>query len=165
MDDTSWPLMDVSLTVNGRTHRLTIEPRETLLEVLRDRLGLTGAKRSCDVEVCGTCTVLLGGKAVSACTLLAYEAHEREVLTIEGLGNADALDPLQQSFLDHGAVQCGFCTSGFILCARALTSDHPTPSDADIRAYLRGNICRCTGYRSILDAIRHVVAAREGRGT
>ncbi|MGQ0568687.1 MAG: (2Fe-2S)-binding protein [Armatimonadota bacterium] len=150
--------MEISLRVNGRPYDLTIEPRETLLEVLRNRLGLTGTKLSCDVQVCGACTVLLDGLAVSACTMLAYEARDRDVLTIEGLADGERLHPLQQAFIDHAALQCGDCTPGMILAAHALLASNPRPTVPEIKHYMRGNICRCTGYKKILEAI---VAAAE----
>jgi carbon-monoxide dehydrogenase small subunit len=150
--------MEISLTVNGRPYDLTIEPRETLLEVLRNRLGLSGTKLSCDVQVCGACTVLLDGLPVSACTLLAYEARGRSVLSIEGLADGGRLHPLQQAFIDHAALQCGYCTPGMILAAKSLLDENPHPAVDEIKHYMRGNICRCTGYKKILEAI---VAASE----
>jgi carbon-monoxide dehydrogenase small subunit len=145
--------------VNGRPVEVTIEPQETLAEVLRERLRLTGTKVSCDVQVCGACTVLLDGLPVSACTLLAYEARDRDVLTIEGLAQ-DGLDPLQQAFIDENGFQCGFCTPGMILTARSLLQTQPEATEDDIRAYMDGNICRCTGYKPIVAAIRRVQAQR-----
>jgi aerobic carbon-monoxide dehydrogenase small subunit len=145
----------LSTRVNGRAHTVDVEPNETLAEVLRDRLHLTGTKVSCDVQVCGACTVLLDGLPVSACTLLAYEARDREVLTVEGLaGPGGGLDPLQQAFIEENAFQCGFCTPGMLLAARSLLDQQPNATDAEIIAYMEGNICRCTGYRPILAAIR-----------
>jgi carbon-monoxide dehydrogenase small subunit len=149
-------------TVNGAPVRLEVEPRELLLDVLRDRLGLTGAKRSCDVEVCGACTVLVDDVPVSACTTLALEARGRRVLTIEGLAPDGRLDPVQRAFLDHFGFQCGFCTPGMILATRALLARTPDVTDADIDHFLRGNICRCTGYVKIREAVR--AAARAGIG-
>jgi carbon-monoxide dehydrogenase small subunit len=145
--------MRISLRVNGRPHDLVIEPRETLLDVLRNRLGLTGTKLSCDVQVCGACTVLVDGLAVSACTVLAYEARGRDVLTIEGVADGETLHPLQQAFIDHAAFQCGYCTPGMILAAKALLAETPRPTTDQIKHYMRGNICRCTGYKKILEAI------------
>jgi carbon-monoxide dehydrogenase small subunit len=147
------PTMQISMRVNGRAYDLTIEPRETLLEVLRVTLGLTGTKLSCDVQVCGACTVLLDGLAVSACTVLAYEARNRDVLTIEGVADGETLHPLQEAFIDHAALQCGYCTPGMILAAKALLSENPRPTTDEIKHYMRGNICRCTGYKKILEAI------------
>ena len=143
----------INLKVNGQSVEATIEPSELLLDFLRDRLGLTGAKRSCDVQVCGTCTVLLDGRPVSACCTLAYEARDQELLTIEGLAKGDELHPLQQSFIDQTALQCGFCTPGMILAAKSLLEEIPHPSTEQMQRYLKGNLCRCTGYWNILDAV------------
>ncbi len=147
------PMSNISLRVNGRPYDLTTEPRETLLDVLRNRLGLTGTKLSCDMQVCGACSVLVDGLLVSACTFLAYEARDKEVLTIEGLTNGDKLHPIQQAFIDHAAFQCGYCTPGMIIAVKSLLDERPRPSVAEIKHYLRGNICRCTGYKKILEAI------------
>jgi len=147
------PTLEVGFRVNGRPYALTIEPRETLLEVLRNRLGLTGTKLSCDVQVCGACSVLVDGRLVSACTVLAYEARGKEVTTIEGLAEGDRLHPIQQAFIDHAAFQCGYCTPGMIIATKALLEEHPAPTVPEITHYLRGNLCRCTGYKKILEAI------------
>ena len=152
---------DICLTVNGEARALTVPAHALLLDVLRDRLGLKGAKRSCDVQVCGACTVLVDGAPVSACTYLAVEADGREVLTVEGLGSEAALDPLQQAFVDHGAVQCGFCTPGMLMAATALLAEDPAPTRAAVIEHLRGNLCRCTGYGKIVDAV--LAGARAGR--
>jgi aerobic carbon-monoxide dehydrogenase small subunit len=143
----------VNLIVNGRARDLEVVPHALLLDVLRDTLDLKGAKRSCDSQVCGACTVLVDGLAVSACTYLALEADGRSVLTVEGLADGESLHPIQRAFLDAGAVQCGFCTSGMLLTARALLDETPTPSREDVLHYLRGSLCRCTGYRKIVEAI------------
>jgi carbon-monoxide dehydrogenase small subunit len=153
------PTMEIALTVNGRAYALTIEPRETLLELLRLRFGLTGAKLSCDVQVCGTCTVLVDDQPVSACSYLAYEARGRRVLTVEGLADGNRLHPLQQAFIDHAAFQCGYCTPGMILAARSLLDEAPRPTVDEIKHYLRGNLCRCTGYKKILEAIEAAAEA------
>ncbi len=147
------PTRQIAFKLNGRPAEVTIEPRETLLDMLRDRLGLTGAKKSCDVQVCGACTVLVAGLPVSSCTTLAYEVRGRDVLTIEGLAQ-DGLHPLQQAFIDCNGFQCGFCTPGMILSAKALLDENPQPSPAEIRDYMNGNICRCTGYVGIMEAIQ-----------
>jgi carbon-monoxide dehydrogenase small subunit len=145
--------------INGREHALDIEPQASLAEVLRDRLHLTGTKVSCDVQVCGACTVLVDGLPASACTLLAYEVRGREVLTIEGLAQPSGeLHPLQRAFVEVNAFQCGFCTPGMLLTAKSLLDRQPAASEADILEYMDGNICRCTGYRPILDAIRRAQA-------
>src|SRR6185503_3985206 len=144
---------DVTLRVNGRAAALTLPAEALLLDVLRDRLGLKGAKRSCDSQVCGACTVLVDGDAVSACTYLAIEADGREVLTVEGLERDGRLDAVQQAFADRGAVQCGFCTAGMLLTARALAAEETAPTRETVLHYLRGSLCRCTGYQAIVDAI------------
>lgn len=144
-------------TINGRPHELEIEQQQTLAEVLRDRLHMTGTKVSCDVQVCGACTVLVDGLPVSACTTLAYEVRDRQVLTVEGLASADgSLHPLQQAFVEENAFQCGFCTPGMLLAAKSLLDAEPQASAEEIVEYMDGNICRCTGYRPILTAIQRV---------
>ena len=143
----------IELTVNGQEVSLEIQPNLTLLDLLRDRLSLKGAKRSCDLQVCGACTILVDGKAVSSCTYLAYEARGADVLTIEGLADGNTLHPMQQAFIDNGAFQCGFCTPGMILAAKSLLDETPRPSEEKVKEYMEGNICRCTGYRKILEAI------------
>lgn len=154
-------LITIELTVNGRPHTLTIEPRETLADVVRDRLGLTGTKVSCDAQVCGACTVLVDGLAVSACTYLAVDADGRRVTTVEGLAADGRLSPLQEAFIDQAAFQCGFCTPGMLMAATALLAENPAPSRDEIVHALDGNICRCTGYAPIVDAI---LAASRGPG-
>jgi aerobic-type carbon monoxide dehydrogenase small subunit (CoxS/CutS family) len=153
--------MPIRLTVNGRVVETEIEPREMLLDFLRDRLGLTGAKRSCDVQVCGACTVLLDGVPVSACCTLAYEARDRKVTTIEGLEVDGKLHFLQEAFISNTAVQCGFCTSGMILTVSSLLEENPQPTREEIRAHLRGNLCRCTGYWNIFEAIETAIEQQE----
>jgi aerobic carbon-monoxide dehydrogenase small subunit len=145
--------MKIHVAVNDRAHVLEVAPHALLLDVLRDVLDLKGAKRSCDTQVCGACTVLVDGLAVSACTYLAVEADGSSVLTVEGLADGESLDPLQRAFLDAGAVQCGFCTSGMLLTARALLRENPAPTREDVLHYLRGSLCRCTGYRKIVEAV------------
>ena len=143
----------LTMTVNGRSVSVEAEPHLTLLDLLRDRLTLKGAKRSCDLQVCGACTVLLDGRAVSSCTLLAYEARGCEVLTIEGMADGNTLHPLQQAFIDHAAFQCGFCTPGMIMTAKSLLDSNSSPTEEQVKAYMGGNICRCTGYKKIVEAI------------
>jgi aerobic carbon-monoxide dehydrogenase small subunit len=152
--------MKLGTTVNGRVVSLDVEPRELLLDVLRERLGLTGAKRSCDVQVCGACTVLLDGAPVSACCTLAYEAQGREVLTIEGFAEQEEYARFEEAFVRHAALQCGFCTPGFVLALKALADAGELASDEAIVHGLEGNVCRCTGYRGILEAAREL-AGRE----
>ena len=147
-------VFELELVVNGRPHALTVAYNELLLDVLRERLGLTGAKRSCDVEICGACTVLIDEVPVSACTTLAWEARGRRVETVEGLAHADGLHPIQQAFIDHFALQCGYCTPGMLMATRALLEEVPAPTEAEIRHYLSGNICRCTGYHAIVEAVQ-----------
>lgn len=150
------PVIDIAFALNGRAERATVEPRELLIDVLRSRFGLTGTKRSCDVEVCGACTVLVGGLPVSSCTTLAADVDGREVLTIEGLARDGELDRVQRAFVEHGAMQCGFCTPGMVMAVKALLALEPHPSEASIRHFLRGNICRCTGYMKIIEAVREL---------
>ena len=151
--------MEIELAVNGRPVAAEIEPQELLLDFLRDRLGLTGAKRSCDVQVCGACTVLLDGAPVSACTTLAYEARGREVLTIEGLARREEFVPLERAFTEHAAVQCGFCTPGLLLTISALLAEGALASEEEARRALAGSLCRCTGYKSILEAVADLAGA------
>ena len=146
--------MRLPLTVNGAAVDVEIETGDFLLDVLRERLGLTGAKRSCDSEVCGACTVLLDGLPVSSCTLLAWEARGRAVETIEGVARDGRLHPVQEAFLEESAFQCGYCTPGMIMSVKALLEEQPDAAPDTITAWLRGNICRCTGYVSILNAVR-----------
>ena len=148
-----FPTIDIEVRVNGKAVPLSIEPRELLIDVLRDRLDLPGTKRSCDIGVCGACTVLVDGMPATSCSTLACDADGREVTTIEGLGGPGALDPVQQAFLAHGALQCGFCTPGMVLAVKSLLAHNPHPTEEDVRHYLRGNLCRCTGYVKIIEAV------------
>jgi aerobic-type carbon monoxide dehydrogenase small subunit (CoxS/CutS family) len=154
-------LIPLSFTLNGRLQEIEVEPHELLLDVVRDQLGLTGVKRSCDVQVCGACTLLVDGRPVSACTTLAFEVRDRSVLTIEGLAEDGKLHPLQEAFIEHGGFQCGFCTPGMILAAKALLDENPAPSEAELKHFMHGNICRCTGYKKIIESI--MAAAKEMR--
>lgn len=148
----------LALTVNGEVHDVLTEPHRSLLDVLRTDLGLTGTKENCLEAECGVCTVLLDGEAVNACILLAAECPGRAITTIEGLGGPDGLHALQQAFIEHGAVQCGYCIPGMILSAKAYLDEHPAPIEAEVREALAGNLCRCTGYQKITDAV--LAAAR-----
>lgn len=159
----SRPQIDLSFTVNGRPVSVTAEPRETLLQVLRTRVGLTGAKHSCDMQVCGACTVLVDDAPVSACTYLAYEARGRSVTTIEGVARDGCLHPVQEAFIAEHGFQCGFCTSGMILSTIALLEEQPDPTDQQIQDWLRGNICRCTGYLPIVHAVQAAAAKLRGK--
>ena len=147
-------LIPLRFKLNGVEQQLTVEPRELLLDVIRERLHLKGTKRSCDMQVCGACTVLIDGRPVSSCTYLAFEVNGCEVLTIEGLAQQGKLHPLQESFIKHGGFQCGFCTPGMILSAKALLDRVPDPTDDEIVHFMEGNICRCTGYKLILESIQ-----------
>ena len=146
----------ITLTVNGIERSVEIEARTTLLDMVREQLGLTGAKLGCDIQVCGACTLLLNGKPVSACSVLAIDADGCDVVTIEGLSEKDSLHPLQEAFMEFGALQCGYCTSGLILTAKALLDECPRPSEAQIRDYLAGNFCRCGCYQEIIQAVKNV---------
>lgn len=148
------------LTVNEEYHELHINPKKLLVEILRDQLGLTGTKRGCSTGSCGACTVLLDGAAVKSCSVLAIQADGAKVTTVEGLADGTTLAPIQLSFLDHGAFQCGFCTSGMLMSATAFLHEDPAPKD--LKEGIQGNICRCTGYNSILRAIK---AVAEGKYT
>ncbi len=149
----------MTLNVNGKTRRVAAPADAFLLDVLRDRLALTGAKNGCGMGECGACTVLLDGAAVYSCLTLAIEAQSHAITTIEGLAGDDALHPLQSAFAERGGVQCGFCTPGMILAAKALLDEQPHPTEAEVRRALSGNLCRCTGYGKIVEA---VLAAAEG---
>jgi carbon-monoxide dehydrogenase small subunit len=150
--------LTVSLDINGQAHSLEIEPQETLLHVLRERLGLTGTKANCEEGECGACTVLLNNRPVNSCLVLAVRAQGCRILTIEGLTADGHHAALQSAFAQEGAIQCGYCTPGFLLAAAALLDDHPTPTDDEIVFALSGNICRCTGYTKILKAVKNTAS-------
>ena len=143
----------LELTVNGEHYEVLVEPKTLLIDVLRDQLGLKGAKRGCDSGSCGACTVLLNGKPVHSCSILALQANGGEILTIEGLADGPNLHPLQEAFLDHWALQCGFCTPGQIIAAKALLDENPNPTEEEVKIAMNGHICRCTGYNMITEAI------------
>ena len=147
----------ISLKINGSERGAQVEARTTLLDLVREQFNLTGAKLGCDMQVCGACTLLLDGRPVSACSFLAVDADGCDVTTIEGLGAGGALHPLQAAFMEFGALQCGYCTSGFILTAKALLDECPQPSEQQIRDYMGGNFCRCGCYQEIMQAIKDVV--------
>lgn len=145
--------IEITLKVNGITYTLDVLPQRTLVEVLRETLGLTGTKKSCSEGECGACTVLMDGKPVASCLLLAIDAQEKEILTIEGLSEGEKLHPIQEAFLKNGGIQCGFCTPGMVMSAKAFLDEHPAPTPAEVRKAIVGNLCRCTGYQQIVDSI------------
>jgi aerobic carbon-monoxide dehydrogenase small subunit len=151
----------VSLAVNGVRHELDLEPRELLVYVLRDRLGLTGTNVGCDTSSCGACTVLLNGESVKSCTLLGVQADGMELTTIEGLASNGDLHPLQQAFHEQHGIQCGYCTPGMVMAAASLLAQNPEPSESEIRHALEGNLCRCTGYQNIVAAVRTAAVGAE----
>ena len=153
-------VIDITLTINGRTHRVSVPPRRILADLLRDELQLTGCKIGCDQAVCGACTVLVDNLPVTACTTFVFELDGMAVTTIEGLARDGDLHPIQRAFLEHGALQCGFCTPGMILSVKALLTRYPDPDEPLIRQWLSANICRCTGYQMIIEAVR--AAAKAG---
>ncbi len=155
-------MVTVTLTVNGEQRTVSVPPETTLLRMLRDNLNLTGAKLGCDVGDCGACTVIVDGKPVNSCLMLAAQAEGRKVTTIEGLASFDKLHPLQKAFENYGSLQCGFCGPGVLMSAKALLDENPNPSVAEIRDALSGNLCRCTGYIKMIEAIQ--AAARVMRG-
>jgi len=148
----------ISLKVNGSERGAEVEARTTLLDLVREQFGLTGAKLGCDIQVCGACTLLVDGKPVSACSMLAVDVEGCAIETIEGLSSKDKLHPLQEAFMEFGALQCGYCTSGFILTAKALLDECPQPSDQEIRDYLAGNFCRCGCYQEIMQAVKNTAS-------
>jgi len=151
----------LKLRVNGEDYEVFVEPWKSLADVLRDELNLTGVKIGCNEGNCGSCTVIIDGKAVKSCLMLARQAREKDILTIEGLSKNGKLHPLQQTFIDHFAVQCGFCTPGMILAAKALLDVNPNPTEKEVREALAGNLCRCTGYVKILEAVLAVRGVSE----
>ena len=148
------------ITVNGEYSEIYIKPKRLLVEVLRDELGITGTKRGCNTGACGACTVLLDGLLVKSCSVLAMQADGAEVTTVEGLADGAKLTPIQRAFLDHGAYQCGFCTPGMLMSATGLLNENPKPTKEEIKEGIHGNICRCTGYNSIIRAITAVAAGK-----
>lgn len=157
--------MEISVTVNGTEHRSDVEPRVLLVDYLRNKLSLTGTHIGCDTSNCGACTVIVDGRPVKSCTMLAVQANGGSVTTVEGLKSDGNLDPIQQAFSDEHGLQCGFCTPGMMIVGKALLDDNPEPSDEDIRWAISGNICRCTGYMNIVESIRTAAAARTGTST
>ncbi len=153
--------MHAEFTINGTDASVEFDDNTLLIDTIRESFGLTGTKKSCDMEVCGACTVLLDGQAVSACTTLSAELHEKELVTVEGLASDDVLNAVQQAFVDHGAAQCGFCTPGMVMTVQALVLDHPDADEETIRRYLSGTICRCTGYIKIIEAAKQALATHD----
>jgi aerobic carbon-monoxide dehydrogenase small subunit len=149
----------VWITVNGVAHELELEPRELLVYVLRERLGLTGTNVGCDTSSCGACTVLIDGESVKSCTVLGVQADGSEITTIEGLATNGSLHPVQEAFSAHHALQCGYCTPGFVMATISLLAENPSPSEQEIRHGLEGNLCRCTGYQNIVSAVQAAAAA------
>jgi len=149
----------ISLKVNGEEYTVSVPPDEILTDTLRNRLGLTGTKKGCGSGECGSCTVIVSGKPVNSCILLSVKAAGKDILTIEGLGDSDKLHPLQEKFKDHGAVQCGYCGPGMLMASKALLDENPNPTEEEIREGLAGNLCRCSGYVKIIDAVK--AAAQE----
>jgi len=147
-------MIPIEMIVNNKSYNLEVEPEELLVDVLRERLGLTGTKKGCGTGECGACTVLIDGQPVNSCLYLAVRAHKKSIVTIEGLGQPDKLHPIQQAFIKNAAVQCGFCAPGMQLSAKALLDENPNPTEHEIREGISGNLCRCTGYVKIIKAIK-----------
>ena len=154
----------VNTTINGESTDFLAEPRESLLEVLRETLGLTGAKEGCNDGNCGACNVIMDGRLVNSCCVLAVEAGSADVTTIEGIAGPSGLHPLQEKFLEHAALQCGVCTPGFLVSAKAMLDENPNPTEDDVRWWLAGNLCRCTGYDKIVRAVLDAAASMRGEG-
>ncbi len=148
---------ELKITVNSDLYHLLVAPHQTLLEAIRDEIGLTGTKNGCEMGECGACTVLLNGKSVNSCLVLAHEADGQKVQTIEGIASGSNLHPIQKAFVEHGAIQCGFCTPGMIMSTKALIDEHPKADRTEIQKGLRGNLCRCTGYVKIIEAVEMVL--------
>jgi carbon-monoxide dehydrogenase small subunit len=146
----------IHLTINDKEYDVAVEPNELLVDVLRYRLGLTGPKKGCGMGDCGSCTVIMDGDAVNSCLVLGVQAHQRKITTIEGLETDGELHPVQKAFIEHGAIQCGFCSSGMLLSAKNLLDKNPKPTEVEIRSALSGNLCRCTGYQKIVEAVKSV---------
>ncbi len=152
----------VALNINGERYKVIVRPHESLLDVLRKKLGLTGTKECCNEGDCGACTVIMGGRAVNACLVLAVEAEGEEITTVEGLAQGTQLHPLQEAFMKFGGFQCGFCTPGMLMSAKALLDENPDPTEEEIRKGISGNLCRCTGYVKIIESIREAALSMRG---
>jgi carbon-monoxide dehydrogenase small subunit len=157
-------MTDITLTINGRNYRVRVEPRRTLADTLRDECGLTGTNSGCEHGVCGSCTVLVDGDPVRACLMFAVQAQGKQIRTVEGLADGDKLHPLQQAFIDHHGLQCGFCTPGFLMLAAGVLERDPDLSDEDLLDALSSNLCRCTGYQNIIRAVRAAAAQMRANG-
>lgn len=155
---------NIRLTVNGESYTVAVEPCESLLDVLRDKLSLTGTKKGCNRGDCGACTIIIDGKTVNSCLVLAVEADGKEVLTVEGLANNGQLHPIQEAFVQYGAVQCGYCTPGMIMSVKALLDENPNPTEEEVKRAISGNLCRCTGYVKIIDAIKKAAEVIQAGG-
>lgn len=155
---------NIRLTVNGESYTVAVEPCESLLDVLRDKLSLTGTKKGCNRGDCGACTIIIDGKTVNSCLVLAVEADDKEVLTVEGLANNGQLHPIQEAFVQYGAVQCGYCTPGMIMSVKALLDENPNPTEEEVKRAISGNLCRCTGYVKIIDAIKKAAEVIQAGG-
>ena len=156
-------MKQVNLTVNGTLYELSVPPWKALIEVLREDLGLTGTKEGCGLGECGACTIIMNGKTVNSCLVLAVEADGKQVTTIEGLAGDDKLHPIQEAFIQHGGLQCGFCTPGMIMSAKALLDENPSPDEEEIRRGIAGNLCRCTGYTKIIESIESAAKNMGGK--
>ncbi len=156
-------MKQIKLTVNGKIQEVDVQPWDTLLDVIRQQLGLTGTKEGCGHGECGACTVIMNGKTVNSCLVLAVEADGKQVTTIEGLSLTGKLHPVQQAFIDEGGLQCGFCTPGMVISAKALLDENPNPTDEEIRRGIAGNFCRCTGYTKIIKSIKAAAGSKEGK--
>ncbi len=154
----------ICLKVNNKEYEVAVEPNKTLADLIRYDLGLTGTKKGCDMGECGSCNVILDGKPVNSCLVLALQAADREIQTVEGLETEESLHPLQEAFINHGAIQCGFCTSGMLLSAKNLLEKKPNPDETEIRRAISGNLCRCTGYQKIVEAIASAAKSIEEKG-
>lgn len=148
---------DISFILNNEQVYISVDPHKTLLEMIREDLDLTGAKGGCGAGECGACTILVNNRPINACLMLAVEADGQEIITIEGLSTGEELDELQESFIDHAALQCGYCTPGMIMSAKALLMKNPTPTETEVKKAISGNLCRCTGYKKIIEAVMDVV--------
>ena len=154
---------EITLKVNGTSYLVQVEPRRTLVEVLREDLGLMGTKVSCNEGECGACTVLMDGRPAASCLVLAIDAQQQEITTIEGMSAGEKLHPIQEAFLQHGAIQCGFCTPGMVMSSKALLDENPRPSSLEVRQAISGNLCRCTGYQQIVDSVLAAAQRMDGK--